>query len=162
MLVGLISNVIIFPPTFLLILLFKKGKKSQKRKNRIDFTIEKLKQNGVINWNNDKGYKRNTDLKNISNSWPSYMNSLGWFLSFVCISGGSFMVYAYGITFGNEKTRQWIVSMISSFFASLLISQPIQVLIPNLNSFRATNYENSDHSEWWYQSNFLKILKIFV
>ena len=144
MLVGLISNVIIFPPTFLLILLFKKGKKSQKRKNRIDFTIEKLKQNGVINWNNDKGYKRNTDLKNISNSWPSYMNSLGWFLSFVCISGGSFMVYAYGITFGNEKTRQWIVSMISSFFASLLISQPIQVLIPNLNSFRATTYENSD------------------
>ena len=54
------------------------------------------------------------------------------------------MVYAYGITFGNEKTRQWIVSMISSFFASLLISQPIQVLIPNLNSFRATTYENSD------------------
>ena len=129
MLVGLISNVIIFPPTFLLILLFKKGKKSQKRKNRIDLTIEKLKQNGKINWN-DEGYKRNTNLKNVSNSstsWPSYVNSLGWFLSFVCISGGSFMVYAYGITFGNEKTRQWIVSMISSFFSSFLISQPLQV-----------------------------------
>ena len=74
MLVGLISNVIIFPPTFLLILLFKKGKKSQKRKNRIDVTIEKLKQNGKINWN--EGYKRNTNLKNDSNSSLSAVSSL--------------------------------------------------------------------------------------
>jgi hypothetical protein len=58
MAVGLMSNFIVFPPTFLLVLLFKKGRWYSKRKNRIDLTIEELTEEGTISWKTEP-YKRN-------------------------------------------------------------------------------------------------------
>ncbi len=48
MLVGLFSNVIVFPPTILMVILFKKGKWFSKRENRVDVTIEHAKKNEQI------------------------------------------------------------------------------------------------------------------
>ena len=54
--IGFISNIIVFPPIFLMIMLFKKGKCLVKRKNRIDITMEKFMESSKINWN--YSYKR--------------------------------------------------------------------------------------------------------
>ncbi len=51
---------------------------------------------------------------------------LGWLICWVCIGGGAFMVMSYGLSFGNDKTYQWIVSMISAFFSSILLTQPLK------------------------------------
>ena len=45
----------------------------------------------------------------------------------LCIIGGAFMVVSYGLEFGRDKTYQWMVAMISAFFVSILITQPIKV-----------------------------------
>lgn len=55
------------------------------------------------------------------------LHILAWVLVLVCILGGIFVVFSYGITFGNDKTYQWVVAMISSFFSSVLITQPFYV-----------------------------------
>ena len=39
--IGLISNLIVFPPTILIVLLFKKSKASKKRKSRVDRGIDR-------------------------------------------------------------------------------------------------------------------------
>ena len=63
MLVGLISNVIVFPPTILLVVLFKKGKWFSKRKNRVDITVEKAKSEERIDWP-DEGHERDLPEEN--------------------------------------------------------------------------------------------------
>ena len=71
--------------------------------------------------------------------WPAFCRILGWFLCLACIGGGAFLVVSYGLTFGNDRTYQWMTSMIVSFFASLIITQPIKVFtwkIFNLKNFQ--------------------------
>ena len=37
-------------------------------------------------------------------SWHPAFSVLGWIICFVSIVGGAFLVFGYGITFGNDKT----------------------------------------------------------
>ena len=52
----------------------------------------------------------------------------GWLLCFLCIFGGAFLVYAYCLQFGNDKAYQWMVAVISGFFASILVAQPLKIV----------------------------------
>ena len=60
-------------------------------------------------------------------SWPSFTKVIAWILAFACIGGGSFMVFAFGVTFGNDKTYQWVLSIITSLFTSIFVIQPTTV-----------------------------------
>ena len=61
--------------------------------------------------------------------WPSFACILGWLLCLVCIGGGAFLTLSYGLSFGNDRTYQWFTSMIVSFISSLIITQPLKILI---------------------------------
>jgi len=146
MFIGIMSNLIVLPPTLLLTILFKKGGRFSKRTSRIDLTVKEATQAGKINWE-AKPYKRTLPFKRWNpgknsmipwclivtfrpdKSWSPVAVVIAWILSFICIAGGSFVVFAYGVTFGNEKSYQWIVSMITSFFSSVLITQPLKVAL---------------------------------
>ena len=39
------------------------------------------------------------------------------------------MVVSYGLSFGNDKTYQWVTSMLVSFFSSMLITQPLKIVL---------------------------------
>jgi len=60
--------------------------------------------------------------------WPSFCRILGWIVSVIVILGGAFVVFSYGLQFGNDKTYQWVVSMIFAFFSSVIIIQPLKVI----------------------------------
>ena len=61
--------------------------------------------------------------------WPGFCLILAWLLTLGCIGGGGFLVFSYGIMFGNDRTYQWVTSMLVSFFSSLIITQPLKVFI---------------------------------
>ena len=65
----------------------------------------------------------------VDKSWPAIVIIVSWILCILCILGGALMVFAFGVTFGNSKTYQWMTSMITSVFSSILITQPLKVLI---------------------------------
>ena len=37
---------------------------------------------------------------------PWFFRLLGWFICLISILGGAFLVWGYGVTFGNDKTYQ--------------------------------------------------------
>ena len=87
----------------------------------------------VFNWFQYLFFRRNA-------GWPAFCNIIAWILCMVCILGGAFLVLSYGLTFGNDKTYQWMTSMIVSFFASLLLTQPIKVFFSKKNLFDGNYY----------------------
>uniref|UniRef100_A0A667YRT0 Polycystic kidney disease 1 like 2a n=1 Tax=Myripristis murdjan TaxID=586833 RepID=A0A667YRT0_9TELE len=59
---------------------------------------------------------------------PWWFVFVGWLLIIVtsCVAG--FFTMLYGLKFGKERSISWLISMVVSFFQSLLIIQPLKVL----------------------------------
>ena len=82
-------------------------------------------------------------------TWPVWAHLLGWVLVLLLIGVGVVMVYGFAITFGNEKTYQWVSSMIVALFTSVLIIFPLYVFIISCCIslwFRKANMED-DHAD---------------
>ena len=60
---------------------------------------------------------------------PFIFRYIAWILCLGSIGTSCFFLIGYGITFGNDKTHQWLTSMIVSFFFGLLIIEPIKVAL---------------------------------
>ena len=58
MMIGFISNLIVFPPTILIVLLFKKSKAMKKRANRVDRGLEQAIEKGRFKAPEDWGEQR--------------------------------------------------------------------------------------------------------
>ena len=61
-------------------------------------------------------------------SLPYYFAYFGWLLCFLCIFGSVLFLWAYGITFGNDKTYKWLTSLIVSFLTNFIIFEPLKVI----------------------------------
>lgn len=57
----------------------------------------------------------------------SFARYVAWFICLTSIFTSVFFIWAYGVQFGDEKTRKWITSLLVSFFTSVLVTQPIKV-----------------------------------
>lgn len=143
--VGFMSNLIVFPPTFLIILLFRRSRLRKLRPSRITEALRK--QRVYVEQMNlkasDKSLKKEVRLSNINQksqeriikkstkrlTLPYWFKYVGWGLCFLSMAISIFFLWAYGIQFGDEKTRKWITSLIVSFFASILVTQPIKVFL---------------------------------
>ena len=58
---------------------------------------------------------------------PAYCYFIAWILTILFIIGGMGMVAAYGISFGNLKTYQWVTAMTVNFFWQIFIESVIKV-----------------------------------
>ncbi|XP_024919509.1 polycystic kidney disease protein 1-like 2 [Cynoglossus semilaevis] len=59
---------------------------------------------------------------------PWWFVFVGWFLVAATGAVTSYFTMLYGLKFGKERSISWLVSMVVSFFQSVLITQPIKVL----------------------------------
>jgi len=59
---------------------------------------------------------------------PWFFTFIGWgiCISTICIS--IFFIWAYAVSFGNDLTYKWLSSTIFSFFAAVLIVEPLKIL----------------------------------
>lgn len=58
---------------------------------------------------------------------PWWFVFVGWFLVAATGVVTSYFTMLYGLKFGKERSISWLVSMVVSFFQSVLITQPIKV-----------------------------------
>ncbi|CAM1318005.1 Uncharacterised protein g6863 [Pycnogonum litorale] len=152
--VGVISNLIVFPPSLLIITLFRKSRKKILRPSRVTEALEKQKDqrkesdeddssdddedtpdgNVVRVTSGTERRRSENSKKSVENprkkkfTFPWWCIYVAWFLTLACIGVSLFFLWAYGIQFGNEKTTKWFTSLIISTLCSVFLTQPIKVM----------------------------------
>ena len=120
------TNLIVFPPSLLLMQLFRKSKR---RTNE----LKKIKKIQVLNESfyslkskfNTQNAKK-SDKKSFSLPW--WCKIIAYILSLIFVSLSIFFIIAQGITFGDEKVKKWLTSFFISILSSIFFTQPIKVI----------------------------------
>ncbi|XP_055955042.1 uncharacterized protein LOC126809611 [Patella vulgata] len=60
---------------------------------------------------------------------PHWCLYIGWVLCFFSVAGSAFFTILYSMEWGNEKSTDWLITFLMSFFQSVIIIQPIKVLL---------------------------------
>ena len=130
--VGIITNLIVFPPSFLLVQLFKRTKQRHTRLSKIKSLLnkhnpienkEKEEEEEYSEVNNKVKEKTKLELK-----FPWWFKFVLYAVSFIIASVCLFFIVIKGIVFGNDKSTKWITSVVVSILSSILVTQPLQVL----------------------------------
>ncbi|CAF1178747.1 unnamed protein product [Adineta steineri] len=60
---------------------------------------------------------------------PWWFIFIAYSFSFVVVCVSGFFLFARGVEFGDEKTRKWLTSSVTGFFSSILLTQPVKVVL---------------------------------
>jgi len=61
--------------------------------------------------------------------FPWWFLFIAYGLSFILFVISTFFIIVRGIQFGDLKTQKWLTSLISGFFSSILLIQPLKVTL---------------------------------
>ncbi|XP_064099124.1 location of vulva defective 1-like [Macrobrachium nipponense] len=151
--VGVMSNIIVFLPSTVIVLLFRKSRPRKLRKSRVQEAVERTRRQAAKvsnpvprgkdvesegnNTSEDKISPQNENKKEQEEeekkkkkkklTLPWWCVIIAWILVWVCIAASCFFLLMYGIQFGNTKTTKWVTSLIISFFSSILFVQPLKI-----------------------------------
>ena len=60
-------------------------------------------------------------------TFPWWCLIIAYILSYLAIGVSILFIIARGIEFGDEKTQKWLTSILTGFFSSIIITEPIKV-----------------------------------
>jgi hypothetical protein len=126
--IGVITNLIIFPPSLLLVQLFRRSKRRKTRIAKLKETLKALRdqdQNSSSSSKNERKYTKSKKKRELKFPW--WFKIFAYILSFLFASVCLFFIIVQGITFGDEKVSKWLTSLLISFLTSIFLTQPLQV-----------------------------------
>ena len=65
--------------------------------------------------------------KNPAMTFPWWWIFIAYGLCMILVSLSIIFIIARGIEFGDLKTQQWLASILTGFFSSILLTQPLKV-----------------------------------
>ncbi|KAK7024484.1 hypothetical protein SK128_010796 [Halocaridina rubra] len=158
--VGVMSNLIIFIPSLIIVQLFRKARPRTLRKSRVQEALEKTRK---IPSNKNQTLENETIKRPLSSvttssdaiikrrkkksTLPWWTRIIAWILVWVCILASITFVYFYGISFGNTKATKWVTSLVISFFSSVLFVQPIKIVLVTLFVSLISKPDNLDDDD---------------
>ncbi|XP_077980091.1 polycystin-1-like protein 2 [Glandiceps talaboti] len=128
--VSIMTNVVVFPVNFIIVEIFRRSRPGttsltkwlKRRKTRpVSATFDVLF--------NDTEEKQTSKKKKKKFTLPHWCLYFGWALCILTILASSFFVILYSMEWGSQKSEQWLVSIILSFSLSVLVTQPVQVIV---------------------------------
>lgn len=168
----MITNLIIFPPSFLLLQIFRKSRPRDKdiKSTKLKKVIETQIQNshGVSEQNEPpESTEKPKKIKKKQNRFmlPWWFKIIGYVLAACIVAVSIFFIIVKGISFGDSLCRQWLTSFLISVVTSVLLTQPIQVALLSIFFillFRKANDEQDneyDHLDNGESLNKLKFQK---
>jgi hypothetical protein len=117
--VGIITSIIVFLPSILLVGLFRRTKR---RHTGIE-KLRKILENPNVKQDNPTVKKPSFKLQ-----FPWWFKVFAYLFAFALAAVSLFFVIIKGIVLGNEKVTSWIISLVISFFSSLFLIQPLKVI----------------------------------
>ena len=118
--IGIITSLIVFAPSLLLVQLFRRIKRKNTR-------LAKLKK--ILK---DSENVEMTQIKKksiLSLKFPWWFKIVAYLLSFAFTSVSLVFVIIKGIEFGDAQVTKWLTSLIISFLSSILFTQPLKVAL---------------------------------
>lgn len=155
--VGVMTNLIIFPPSFLILQLFRKSRRRKTRsmelKDKIEraideteFSQDEEQQRRKSSVHLDKKKKKKIKKKIMFPWWfKIFAYILSACVAIVCI----FFIIVKGISFGDDMCRRWLTSFLISILTSVFLTQPLQVTLLSL-FFVMLFRKNNDDQDFEY------------
>ncbi|XP_042202967.1 polycystic kidney disease protein 1-like 2 [Homarus americanus] len=167
--VGMVSNIIVFLPSVLIVFIFRKSRPRRLRKSRIELALSRTREKAQHLATEEKkdleknqlDQARTSDSKGSSKiiekkekkkkfTLPWWFALVAWLLVVACIAVSCFFLLMYGVMFGNSKATKWITSLVISFFTSILFVEPLKVFILAMLMsaiFKSPNLDEDDVEE---------------
>jgi hypothetical protein len=160
--VGIATNLIVFPASFVILQLFRRSRpRSSRSQSQLDSIMSRIRNKSTkplisseLNSSNSSNRmmsdsEKNADFisprrrlrqpqreeknkkekRNKSMQLPWWGKLVGYALSLLVSITSLFFVVVKGIEFGNEKVAKWLSSVVASFLASMLLTQPLQLTL---------------------------------
>lgn len=127
------TNLIVFPPSFLLLQLFRRSRKRVSKSKRLRKILHNLgrKQNENLASPTPNQEAATTSRPNKQPrkqlTFPWWFKIFAYVLALALAAVSGFFIIIRGITFGQERVSQWLTSLVVSVATSILLTQPLQV-----------------------------------
>ncbi|XP_078674748.1 polycystin-1-like protein 2 [Branchiostoma floridae x Branchiostoma belcheri] len=114
--ISFVSTMIVFPVNFVIVYVFTKSR--PRRRKTTPESASKVKGSFV----REAKERKQSGL-------PHWCVYIGWVLVFLSATGSAFFVILYSMEWGAEKSGEWLTSILLSIFQSVLLVQPLKVLL---------------------------------
>ncbi|XP_078674701.1 polycystin-1-like protein 2 [Branchiostoma floridae x Branchiostoma belcheri] len=112
--ISFVSTLIVFPVNFIIVYVFRKSR--PKPRTKPSSRSEDI-------------YKVERPQEHQESGLPHWCVYIGWALVVLSAAGSAFFVILYSMEWGAEKSGEWLTSILLSIFQSVLVVQPIKVII---------------------------------
>ena len=133
--VGIIVEVLALIPSLLIVQLFRRLRTRQQPISPLQTALSKINVQVKIN-----AQKKKSGL-----TLPWWCLFLVYGLCAILVAVSVFFIIVRGIEFGDLKTQQWLASILTGFFSSILLTQPIKII--SLAIFFACFCRNTNNDE---------------
>lgn len=146
--IGIQASLIVFPVNFALVQIFRNVRPKEVKQERNIETTEKQEegfadisrcsstqtiqnassQDKIIEDKEDKNEK-NTSTTKKKKGLPHGFVYLAWVLCFLSSVTSAVFTVFYGLDWGPEIANKWLIAFVTSFFQSILVIQPLKVVL---------------------------------
>ena len=132
--IGIVTNLITFPPTLLLVYLFRNSRQKTTTLRKLEKKITK-DQNKELKFDDlhqNKNAKIEKKIKKKAKGLPWWCKIIAYILSAIFMTVCIFFIIIQGINLGDEKVKKWLTSFITSILSSILLTQPVKIILTAL------------------------------
>ncbi|XP_046352099.2 uncharacterized protein LOC124132288 [Haliotis rufescens] len=131
--VSFASTIIVAVPVFFIMLLFRKSKLSEKAtKDATRLWIPHCFRNFNF-YKQSKAIEKIMAIRDIVDDQdgvlPHFCVYISWVFAFICVFLSAFFIMLYSMEWGKDISEEWLMTFIMSFFESLIILDPVKVLV---------------------------------
>ncbi|CAF0948798.1 unnamed protein product [Adineta steineri] len=151
--IGIMVELFTLIPSLLIVQFFRRIRPRQ-QVSRLREALYKMKPSQKTSSEDISAIKK----KKSSITFPWWCLFIAYGLSMIIIAVSTFFIVVRGIEFGDVKTQQWLTSVLTGFFSSVILTQPIKIIClaifficfcPNSNNEKETSeYINEDDDKF--------------
>ena len=118
--IGLQSSIIIVPVNVLIVQIFRNLRPKKKKAKKIDVESQDEESHPDIEVENQSPHQ---------GKLPHCFIFFAYALCYLASAASIFFTLLYSIQWGKETSTEWVIAMVTSFFQSVLLLQPVKVIL---------------------------------
>ena len=128
--IGIQSSIIVIPPSIIMIEIFRRLRPPKpKNKDSMNEKKELADDDNLSRVSDDDENQVSKKLKKKKPFMlPNGFKYIAYFLVFACTASSAVVCFFYSMMWGPRKSNEWLASMFTGFFQSILVIQPIKAV----------------------------------